>query len=220
MNLESVTFWLNAFIPNSVCEVKKDMFVLAIPINITGAPIPTIRFFAGDQREFSNDISASARMHAAVRIEGLSSDNPTIASEQNICGESIEVDDAGNELQRATAKTDRMKFLNLRGSQTTDPEGGVVDDVAGSVQIDLIGSANLPLLTGAPDIDYSGTLLIDRAEGNIVFKGAVSGFPAFEIYFQANDGDTVTLGQLSPISPIDLIGEENRAVNVSARLVI
>jgi hypothetical protein len=158
-------------------------------------------------------------MHSEIKIEGLSSDTPSIAF-KNVCGESHEVDDSGNVIAAATASTDRMMFTNLRGSQTTDPNGGVIDGIPDSVQIDLIGSANLPLLGLAPDIDYSGTLIIDRAEGNLLFKGAVDGFPSFEMYFRINDGEIETLAQITPLSPIELIGEENRKVDLAARITL
>jgi hypothetical protein len=212
MELNSISFWLNAFIPISICQKKGDVFVISIPA-------PQIRFFTGDQREFSSDIVASARMHSEVRLEGLLSDTPAMAFERQICGESHEVDDDGTVISSATAATDRMRFVNLRGSQTVDPEGGVLDGIPGSVQIDLVGSAGLPLVI-APDIDYSGTLIIDRAEGNVLFRGAISGFPAFEMYFAANDGPIATLAQFSPISPVELIGEEKRKVDVSSRILI
>ncbi len=221
MDLESIVFSLNAFIPNSVCERKGEIFAITVPdsgLDLQGNPAPS-RFFAGDQREFSDDSGMSARMHSEVRIDGLSSDNPRFV-EHNVCGESQEIDSDGNVIARATASSDRMHFFNLRGSQTVDPEGGVLDGIPGSVQIDLAGSSALPLLTLAPDIDYSGTLIIDRAEGNVLFRGAVSGFPAFEMFFRANDGPTVTLAQISPISPAELIGEENRRVDVAARIVL
>src|SRR5439155_18224149 len=82
------------------------------------------RFFAGDQREFSDDVNAFARMHSEVRLEGLSTDNPTIAFQNNVCGESREVDGKGNIIASATASADRMFFANLRGSQSVDPDGG------------------------------------------------------------------------------------------------
>lgn len=219
MDLESVTFWLNAFIPDSVCETKGGLSVIAVP-SLDGTPIPQRRFFTGDQREFSDDPEASSRMHTEVRLVGLSSDTPRIDSQRNLCGESHEVDPEGNVIATATASSEGMTFLNLRGSQTVDPEGGVIDGIPGSIQIDVVGSAKLPLAGLAPDIDYSGTLTIDRAEGNVLFRGAVSGFPAFEMYFKVNDGKEVTMTQLSPISPLELIGDENRAVDVAARIVI
>src|SRR5712692_3857658 len=149
MELESITFWLNAFIPNSVCELRGQLFVITVPVR---------RFFTGDQREFSNEPAASARMHSEIQITALSSDTPTIAFQRNICGESHEVDEDVNIIASATASSDWMQFFNLRVSQTVDPEGGVIDGVPGSVQVDLAGSASLPLIGLAPDIDYSGTL--------------------------------------------------------------
>jgi hypothetical protein len=218
MDLDSVTFWLNAFIPNSVCEPKGDLFAIAAPTS-TGTPIPAIRFFTGDQREFSDDPTASARMHTEVKIVDLATSAPRLEYQRHVCGESHEVDDNGEVVASATAGTDRMQFFNLRGAQTTDPEGGVIDGIPGSIQVDVAGSAGLPL-AGLPDIDYSGTLTIDLAQGHVLFRGDISGFPAFELYFRANDGGAVTMAQLTPISPLGLIGEEDRRVDVSARIVL
>lgn len=219
MDLQSVTVWVNAFIPNSACIQKGEVFAVEVPTFITGLPIPEVRFFMGDQREFSDDVQASARMHSEVRIEGLSTETPQLAAERQVCGESHEVDADGTIVASETADTRRMAFMNLRGSQTTDPEGGVVDGIEGSVQVDVVGSASLPLII-APDIDYSGTFTIDRVGGNVLFRGAVSGFPAYEIYCSVNDGPPLTLGLVSPISPLDLFGEEDRPVAFSVRIVM
>jgi hypothetical protein len=219
-SLSFIDFWLNAFIPNSVCTKKGDVFVVELPDNRTPLPLPTRRFFTGDQREFSSNRDASARMHSEVRIVGLSSDNPRIAVEKQIIGESQEVDDNGHVIGTATASNSRMKFSNLRGSQTVDPNGGVIDGIPGSVQIDLDGAASLPLHAKAADIDYTGTLIIDRLEGNVLFKGAVDEFPAFELYFRANDRSTVTLARIDPAIPIGLVGEPNRPVDAAARIVL
>lgn len=213
MAFDSVRFWINAFIPDSVCVLKGDLFAVEVP-SLTG-----IRFFAGDQRSFSDISEASSRMHSEVTIVGLSSDSPQIAEEKQICGESLELDEQGNILQRATASTDRMKFVNLRGSQTVDPEGGVIDGIPGSVQIDFFGSASLPLIA-APDIDCSGTLVIDRAEGNILISGATNGFPAYEMYCSVDGGSVMTLAHIEPISPIELIGSENQLFSTSIRIVL
>jgi|GEM_PF-2477212 len=215
MTFDSIRFWLNAFIPDSVCVLKGDLFAVEVP---SSTPPFQIRFFAGDERSFSNDPDASARMHSEVTIVGLSSDAPQF-TENPICGESLELDEQGNILQRDKAPTDRMKFVNLRGSQTVDPEGGVVDGISGAVQIDFFGSASLPLIA-APDIDYSGTLVIDRAEGNILVSGATNGFPAYEMYCSIDGGSVVTLARIEPISPLELIGAESQSFSTSTRLVL
>jgi hypothetical protein len=158
-------------------------------------------------------------MHSEVILDGLASDKPFVANEVHLCGESLELDAEGNIIARATAPNDRMHFVNLRGSQTVDPNGGVIDGIPGSVQIDFVGSASNPLL-GAPDIDYSGTLVVDRAEGNIIVRGATNGFPAYEMYCSANDGSILTLSQISPGSPLNLFGEEDIPFNASVRVVL
>src|SRR5438874_1265449 len=140
MALDSITFWLNAFIPDSVCTLKGSLFVITVP------DPPAVRFFTGDQRGFSDNPGALARMHSEVRIEALSSDAPSLASQRHIVGESHEVDGDGTIIATATASNNRMQFFNLRGSQTIDPNGGVIDGVPGSVQIDVAGSAALPFL--------------------------------------------------------------------------
>jgi len=206
--LDTVRFWINAFIPNSVCELFGDTFGLR-------APFPPNAIFAGDQRDFSNDPNASARMHSEVVIGDVSSDTPTIQSQTHICGETHRIDEAGNVLERATAAADRMRFLNLRGSQTVDPEGGVIDGIPNSIQIDFVGSAGNPLI-GAPDIDYSGTLTIDRDGSHAIVKGAVNDFPAYEMYCSVDDGPALTLVQKNPVVPLDLFGEENRPLQGSA----
>ena len=212
--MNTVRFWINAFIPNSVCEQHGDIFVGTIP-----APGP--RFFAGDQREFSNDLTASARMHSEVLLSGLDGDGFSIApgGEIHRTGESLEIDDDGNIINRAQAPNDSMHFLNLRGSQTIDPNGGVIDGIPGSVQIDFVGSASLPLVP-APDIDYSGTLVIDRLEGNVLVSGATNKFPAYEMYSQVDDGPILTLLQIQPVSPLDLFGEEDISFSGSVRVVL
>jgi hypothetical protein len=63
---------------------------------------------------------------------GLSSDNPRLASQTNVCGETHVVDEDGNIIKRATARNDRMRFFNFRGGQTVDPQGGVIDAYSGS----------------------------------------------------------------------------------------
>ncbi|MBZ5618357.1 MAG: DUF3238 domain-containing protein [Acidobacteriia bacterium] len=222
--LESLTFWLNAFIPNSVCEKKGDLFVIVVrgaPSSRSPLPpLPTARFFTGHQRGFSSNINESARMHSEVTIAGLSSDNPRILTQRQVCGPSHEVDDNGNIIATETADIDRMRFFNFRGSKTADPNGGIIDNgIPGSVQINLIGSAALPLVAFSPDIDYVGNLTIDRWEGSVFFKGAVDRFPAYELYFRANGGPPITLAQLAPITPIGLIGPPNRNVDVKSRIL-
>jgi hypothetical protein len=200
--MQTVRFWISAFIPSSVCELFGGTF---------GIRAPTGAIFSGDQREFSDDPDALARARSEVILGGLDSADPAnLLGQVHRCGESHELDESGHVLRTATAPTDRMLFQNLRNSQTVDPEGGVVDGIPGSVQIDFQGSAGNPLMA-APDIDWSGTLTIDREGGRILVKGAVNDFPAFEMYCTVDNGPVLTLLRKQAASPLDLFGEEDRA---------
>lgn len=194
-------FWVNAFIPNSVCELCGDSYAVRAP---TGA------LFSADQREFSSDTAAMARAHSEVIIDGISSDNPEY-TEFHVCGETHRIDAAGNVLESAIATTDAMRFANLRGSQTVDPEGGVIDGIPGSIQIDFQGLGRNPLMA-APAFDWSGTLTIDREKRRVSVQGAVNDFPAFEMYCILDGGPVLTIVRKNPVTPMDLFGEEDKSI--------
>jgi hypothetical protein len=224
--LHTVTFWIKAFIPDpSLTEfvvpapgASLGNSMIVIPANSPGLPIPADRAFLGDNRGFSTDVTAPARIHSLVEITALDTETPQLQAVDIKCGESVEIDmDSGAVINRATAPTDRIRFLNLRGNTSVDPEGGVIDDSPSPqfVQLDYEAAANLPLLGGSPDIDMVGVLGIDRDAGTFRFRGSVDGFPAFEAYASFNLGPPVTLFQMVPISPIFLIGDVKRPVDVN-----
>ena len=191
--------------------------MIVIPANVTGLPIPKDGAFLGDNRGFSSDVDASARIHSLVQIAGLDTDTPVLQTVDISCGTSHEIDmDSGEVIAEATAPTDRIRFLNLRGNSTVDPVGGVVEDSPSPrfVQLDYEAAANLPLLVGSPDIDMVGVLGIDRDAGMFRFRGSMDGFPAFEAYVTFDSGPPTPLFQMPPISPIFLVGDVKRPVDV------
>ncbi len=224
--MQTLTFWIKAFIPDpSMTEfvlpapgASTGDSMIVIPANVSGLPIPKARAFLGDNRGFTSDVAASARIHSLVQITGLDTDTPSLQSVDVHCGASHEIDmDSGEIIADATAPADRIRFLNLRGNTSVDPEGGVVDDSPSPnfVQLDYEAAANLPLLTPSPDIDIVGVLGIDRDAGTLRFNGAVDGFPAFEAYAAVDLGAPVTLFQMPPVAPIFLVGDAKRPVDVT-----
>jgi len=218
----TVKFWVNAFIPISVCELHGDTYAVEVNGNFVAAvgwPFPHTWYLAGDQRSFSSDIHASARMHSEVEIQGVDSDPRTISLESHICGESLALDVDGNIVLRDTASTDQMGFANLRRNQSVDPEGGVVDDSPNPnlVQIDANGTASVPFPVApfVPAIDYSGTFSFDPDSGEARFRGGTDGFPAYEFYVVVDNGDPVLIGNFEPISPFELVGDAERPVDIS-----
>jgi Putative peptidoglycan binding domain/Protein of unknown function (DUF3238) len=201
--IQSVKFWLKAFIPGDVPGWTKDGVGPSSHTTVLTGPISWINdCFWTDNRSFDSDIGASARMHSEVEID-LSATSPTMA-ELHYCGETHECDCEDGEIEgAATADTSRMHFSNLRGT------------LASGVKVDLAGAANNPLFTGSPDIDYTGTLTI--TQNTVSFAGLVNGFPAYEAYCEINGSGPYTLFTFGPAGdPTDLIGDASLPVHGSA----
>ncbi|MFY0563516.1 peptidoglycan-binding protein [Archangium lansingense] len=230
-SLRSITFWINAFIPDPATSPQfvlpapgnsLGLSMVAIPVNVPGLPVPTVRFFLGDNRGFSDDRNASARIHSLVEIVGLDGDPSALRSVINQCGASHELDARGQVISSATAPVDRIRFVKFRGNTTVDPEGGIIVDSPSArfVQIDYEAAANLPLVGGSPDIDMVGVIGIDRDALTLRFRGSVDGFPAFEAYVSVNEGPPIMLFRELPVAPIFLFGGVKRPIDVTVSLPI
>ena len=155
-------------------------------------------------------------MHSEVEIDIT---EPKINFQWHQCSPTNAVSlDTGELTCTASGNTSRMKFLNLRGNTTVDPEGGVlIDPREKIVQIDVDAAANNPCVTGSPDIDFYGAIVIDPEAGTLEFNGMVDGFPAYEMYAAVNNGAPITIFQLMPPpgnDPWNLIGEPNIPVQL------
>src|SRR2546429_1086445 len=134
--LNSLIFWINAFIPDPSMSPfvipapgkPEGRSMIVVPAQLGNTPVPTFRSFLGDNRNFSDDVTAASRIHSLVEIADLDIFVPTFGA-ASMCGESIEIDgNSGVEIAKGTASTDRIRFLNLRGNTTVDPNGGVIQD--------------------------------------------------------------------------------------------
>jgi hypothetical protein len=215
----TVKFWINAFIPIFVCEQIGGTYAVRVQGTYPGLPWPQTWYLAGDQREFSDDIHASSRLHSEVEIGGLDQSDRSINFQWHACGESHALDADGNITERATAPTTDMSFSNLRRNQTADPNGGVIDDSANPnlVQIDVSGSGRVPFDVApyVPSIDYVGTLSFDPDSRTARFRGGIDGFPSYEVYVAVDNAAPVQLGAFKANDPFDLVGDANHHVDVS-----
>lgn len=196
----SVKVWVKAFIPGGYAG-NIDGVGAAAGHRLLRGPVSWFSdCFHTDDREFSDDIGASHRMHSEVRLELPSLD----WTEYHHCGETIEHDCEDGDIEsRGTADTGRMHWSNLRRS------GNVVS-------LDLAAAANNPCFTGSPDIDYQGTLTVDLSTRTVSFQGLVNGFPAYEAYATVNDGAGSTLFRHGPSGdPESLVGDPDVPVHGS-----
>ena len=195
-SIHTIKIWFKAFIPNTYAEVDH------VPGNGEHAGktmLSTLgmvnRCFLTDQRAFSPDVHAEARMHSELEID--------VAKRKSVyefhhCYETIEVDcRTGEEKCRKRGDTTNMKFENFTAS-----EDGL------TYTVDLTCSSKNPCVTVAtvqvsPNVDYYGsirvTLAEDRCSATVGFEGMVEAYPAFEMYVGLNGSD---IGQ--PVLQIDV----------------
>jgi len=212
--LHTIRIWFNAFIPR---------------LRISGPGLHEC--FSGDNRNYSVDRTAAARMHSEVVLENLDTAIPTI-SQSHMCGETHEVNcDSGAIIDKATANTDMMKFYNFRyaGAAVWDwdkpypPAGHPPDITVGAsepVSLDYSGAAANPLIWYAPSIDMLAHIEFASKLGLLTVKGKVDGFPAFEGYATINEqpGPFNLFALDGSGSPRDLIGAANRPFNKTISL--
>lgn len=196
-----IQFWIKAFIPrefeNLMFTVSRGPHAGETAIN---GPIPGVSdCYLTDNREFTSVINASCRMHSEIEIDV---ESLGFSGERHYCDPTIEIDcEDGTVECTKSADSGRMHFLRAVKS------GSVLT-------LDLEAAANNGCFTGSPDIDYEGTLKLDKAKRILEFTGKVDDFPAFEAYV-AIDGIVTKLFAKEPkpgSSPWNLPGNATRAV--------
>lgn len=222
-------FWINAFIPQFIQGYTRPIPGSGALTMIPGPNVPfagaearlqvegrgvrpgvapielTVFAYHTDQRTFSNDIHASARMHSEVRVD-LRSAPPAITQWHN-CDESVECDAmTGRVLSRRRGNTSRMSFRLVPASP---------DDV---VSVAFQCAANNPCSASssiAGDIDCVGKVSYDRQSRTLDLDAKIDDFPAFEAYATLNDGAGVALFRISPLpgnTVMNLPGPPRRSV--------
>jgi hypothetical protein len=208
-NMSRVKVWIKAFIPRDIAGLTK--LVPAGPHQgktMIPGPTPLNDCFLTDQRSFSDNISAAARMHSEVEFV-LDRDEPTILQSHR-CYETTEVDcEDGSVECTGTGDSSRMQFFNMR----------IVTPTIISVQ--LRAAANNPCFRGSPDIDYEGTIILDVSTSQVTFEGKIDAFPAFEMYATRDGSAPRMIFQMMPPAgntPADLPGAANRPVRQTITL--
>jgi hypothetical protein len=201
--IRTVKLWIKAFVPGN--------YERACPVPGTGAHAGKTmihnmwlvnRWFLTDQRGFSGDIHADARMHSEIEID-VAKGRETYQFHH--CYDTIEVDpERGFEKCRAQGDTSNMRFYDFEVS--SDRMRYAVKLNAGSKNPCVkIGALNI-----APSIDYLGTITLqvmsdDLGKAIVTFTGKVEKYPAFEMYAAANNGAPQAVFQLE-VAPRASIG--------------
>jgi len=218
--IHTIKLWVNAFIPATYpgAEVVpagehagKTMLTTLWVVN---------RCFLTDDRTFSPDVHAKARLHSEVEIDVQ---KKKLVYEFHHCHETIEIDcTSGAEKCREHGDTSHMLFENF-----------VVTEADGIFSVDLKASAKNPCLKVAnvklsPNVDLFGTVTVqlnaENTAATVRFEGMIETYPAFEMYVAFNGSE---VGE--PVFQIDveegataasITGPPTRPVNVEALIRI
>jgi hypothetical protein len=210
--IRKIKLWIKVFIPNTGAEVT----VVAGSGAHAGKTAVSIAWFGSrcfltDQRGFSSDIHAEARMHSEIEID-LAKGKETYQFHH--CYDTIEVAcKTGEERCRGQGDTSQMQFHDIEIAP---------DRTRARLKIKA-GSKNpcvrIGVLKVAPNVDYTGAISIeisdDQRSAIVTFQGKVERYPAFEMYASANDGEPYTVFRVdaAPESGIrDLPGAPERPV--------
>lgn len=201
--IRTVKLWIKAFIPSTYENAKvvpgegehagKTMLNSLWLIN---------RCFLTDQRSFSSDIHAEARMHSEIEIDFAKGKE---TYQFHHCYDTIEIDcKNGKEKCRGQGSTDRMNFHDVAFSE--DKNVCTMTIKAGSRNPCL----RVARIKVTPSLDYMGEITITRTDDPsraiVTFNGKIEKYPAFEMYAVANDGDVKTVFQVD-VAPSATIGD-------------
>ena len=212
--IRTVKIWIKAFVPatyESAVPVPGDSEHAGKTMH-TNAWLVS-RTFLTDQRGFSDDIHADARMHSEIEVD-------VVKGRENYqfhhCYDTIEVDPkSGEEKCRAQGETNNMRFHDFK----------VAPDQR-RYTLHIKAASKNPCIKLAPNLDYEGGITInvgdDPTTAVVTFSGKVEKYPAFEMYASANDSQPQMVFQVG-VAPdakeADILGKPERTVTGKAHLV-
>lgn len=215
--LHTVRIWFKSFIPVDMEGTEPVPDGPHAGKTMFRSPGPLEAWFLTDQRGFSTDPNAEARMHSEIKLDLA---NFAVVRQSHRCDPSIQVDHkTGTEDCHETADTDDMTFKDIELSPDT-----------GRISFHLHGSTkNACLKVGpvklSPNLDYDGDIDVmlgnDRSQATVTFDGHIETYPAFEMYVSVNGGPPVTVFQ-APVepgsTPVFLAGPPSRAIHESVTI--
>ena len=189
--IHEISFWLNAFIPRDIFGATT-MLREGEYKGLTALSGPPC--YLTDQRNFSNDLRASSRMHSLVKVD-LTASEPVL-TQQHRCDDLIDCDPASGEvLQKRRGSTSKMNFSLLAAAPTI------------LIQMDCrYTDARSRAAHGIGETEYKGTIEISPAARSIDIDLMICLFPAFEGYAAIDDGRGAILFRHAPPAGILSLG--------------
>jgi hypothetical protein len=182
--IDVITVWINAFLPRDIAGLTTTLRdgPCAGKTAVEGPA-----FYVTDQRGFSTERRAAARMHSCVTIDFRAS--APVVGQAHRCDPTVMCGRPPEAAPRvARASTARMR--------------GVVASIEPLVEVRLDALVGHPFAALTPvgaDIAYHGDIVVDRAARAVRVDLMVQLFPAFEGYASINDGPPGVLFRQAPV---------------------
>ena len=211
--LHTIRIWFKAFIPDYKIH------------------IPLFDCFLGDNRKFSHDPNATARLNSELLLTNLHTPTPTM-NEKHYCDltRRVDCDKPDKLIGSANADPSGMRFYNFRypgavvwdWDQPYPPPAHPPEKTVGPsepISVDYIGAAADPLIPAAPQVDMWAHISFDQS-GFLTVNGKVDDYPAFEGYVTVNEKPpTFNIFARPPAgSPYTVIGGANRPFSATISL--
>ncbi len=182
----SLIVWMSAFIPGHVKGYTQVVAAgphagksaVPLPLVARGHPGNAVKSrhvgYLTDQRGFSDAIGASARMKCVIEIDPVAL---TLLNQSHHTSGTTEVDIVTGKV--SGNKNADMSDCNYKVEKSPGP---------GIFKAKLHAAAGDPLVWGAADIDFKGTVTVtvtgtgSAKKIKVDFDGKVDDFPAFEVY--------------------------------------
>lgn len=185
--------WVKAFIPSE--HPTNADYVIPRPGHpgefMIPDPIEAGVCFATDNRMFSSDPTASARMTSAITLNF--SDGNLSQAPKHETGET-----------RILWCADGLEKEPPKSAPTRRMFWGTPARADGHVQVTLEANANNPHVIGSPSIYYAGDFIYSTSERKLRYRLTIGRFPAFEAYAQLDGGAIVTVFDRNPAEGSDV----------------
>lgn len=206
--LERVRIWFNAFIPAEISHVTKTVPGTGEHSGKSMIPGPPGGdCFLTDQRTFSSDRNAKARMHSEIVLDIIKG---RLIDPKHYCDTTTEIDcEDGDQEGTGIGSARRMKFKELSRKDDT-------------FRFKYEGAASNPLVSvsrvfGDIDMEFDIEVKVTnrRRQATVKVIGKVDAFPAFEGYAEGDGNPALNLFTMDPSPGTDamnLPGGANRGI--------
>lgn len=239
--IESITFWLNAFIPGEVYldKERKESYTMPIlgetgktmfkapperlrPVLMPGfpggiVPVPERFCYDTDYRSFSDKMTAKSRMHARIKV--------LFNQPADVWGKTCKLVDPDYRcdptIQR-NCETGAMRSEPQRASKHRMKYRLSAMTTGNNARVDFNLSAAHPFTYAAMmfgDVNVRGFFYIDYKARSLSLDCKIDSFPAFEAYASINDGTVrnlfmidVPVGNTVTSLPGEAVGQVRRRI--------